>query len=219
MAGLLYIISPSADHKTANDLLLHLRDWEYEGGDHFKLITTSNPYGFESCRSLQPTSPPLRDLTTSFWANYSLQDVEAFHLTLDVSDLYIALDDEGVETKTCILGHRATFRDPKTHAWVRTQQFQKIRVPWDELNMTWCDLEVDNMEFEDFVEGRDNPGGIRGGGDDGRWFEYANDVLKDRISARPKFTRGMLSWNASELQVWFEVVVNDCKSGTACYVT
>jgi hypothetical protein len=174
MTGLLYIISPSADHKTINALLLHIRDWEYVGDDPFTLITTSNTNGLEPLRNLPPTSPPLLNLTTNTWATRSLQDVEAFHLTLNDSQMYIALDDEGIDTKTCILRHQATVRDPTTHAYVRTQQFQKIRVPWDELYMTWCNLEVANMDFQDFVKGRDEPGGIRGGGEDGCWFEYAN---------------------------------------------
>jgi hypothetical protein len=42
MTGLLCITSSSADNKLINSFLLHIRHWEYEGGDQFALITTSN---------------------------------------------------------------------------------------------------------------------------------------------------------------------------------
>lgn len=169
MTGLLYIISPSADHKLINSFLLYIRDWEYGLGDQFKLITTENINDLNPLANAEPTSPPLQSFTNNAWVGRTLQDVELFHLSLNHSSLYLVLDDASVQTQTCILGHQATIRDADTGKFVHTRTFKKFRIPWDELYMTWCNLDVANMGFEDFTQDRDGTSD----GNDG-WFVYAN---------------------------------------------
>ena len=184
MTGILYVISSSADHRIVNALLLHIRDWEYGMGDSFALITTSTT---NSATDIKPTSPPLHSFTNNTWANRSIEAIESFHLALKHSNLYVVLDEEGIESQTCILGHQAMVQDPETRTWKRTERFQKSRVPWDELYMTWCNIDVANMDFEDFVRERDTEGGGRGG-DENEWFEYVNHSAewKDLSEANTK---------------------------------
>ena len=170
MTGMLYVTSSSADHRIINALLLYIRDWEYGMGDSFALITTSTT---NNATDIKPTSPPLHSFTNNTWANRSIEAIESFHLALKHSHLYVVLDDEGTRSQTCILGHQPTTRNSETHAWERKEHFQKFRVPWDELYMTWCNIDVANMDFEDFVRERDTEGGGRGG-DENEWFEYVN---------------------------------------------
>lgn len=194
MTGLLFTTSSSADHKALNLLLLYIRDWEYGLGDSFQIITSKQPKDIKTQTipsttklEAQPTSPPLTHFSNNQWANSPLSEVEAYCLALnpEAGNLYVALDDTGIQNRTCILGHQAIVKDPTTRrASKHASWFQKIRVPWDELYMTWCNLDSHNMVFEDFVRDRRSSGG-----DEDGWFEYCNhatgsDLSEDNLRRR-----------------------------------
>jgi len=157
MSGLLFIIAPEADNQAISRVLLHLRDWEYDSGDRFKLVNTKNAYDLDD--DLE-TSPPIPVGLENSWAGAPLEDVEAYCLDLDRNDLksanphlYLVVDSQGLQDQTCILGERACKweEDPITYA----DHYKKMRLPWEEAYLTWCNLDISNMNFEEFTEEAD----------------------------------------------------------------
>jgi hypothetical protein len=62
------------------------------------------------------------------------------------------IDSEGLKNKSCIL---AALTDrymyyKKSSALAR--RYDKAYVPWDGVYMIWCNLEIANVNFEDFLE-------------------------------------------------------------------
>lgn len=162
MTGLLFVIAPEADHKIINQILLHIRDWEYDSFDSFKLVNTKDADDlepFEEGGSIDATEPPVPIDIENAWAGNSLEDVEEFCLDLDRGSksgkghLYVVVDSQGVRDKTCILGERMIEyeKEPITYP----ERFKKMRLPWDETYLTWCNLEIANMNFEEFTENGD----------------------------------------------------------------
>lgn len=197
MSGILFITSTSANYKIANLFLLHIADWEYGLGNNFQLVTSTKIKDFtppadgnEQDIKAKATSPTLLSLDSA-WAGSSLSDVERFCLALpaeglesDVGSLFVVLDEEGVSSRTCVLAHRAMVKDEDSGVFQSAAWFQKIRVPWDELYMTWCNLEVSNMDFEDFTEDR-----IDRGGDNDGWYEYCNHAGPGHTDLSPENER------------------------------
>lgn len=167
--GLLFVTAPSADNKAINRLLLHLRNWNFGGDDTFHIVPTKDMATFKSALesgSVDPTDPPCPDdiTTTHQWQNASLEEVESFVLNLDNSNLpdevnanvgiYVLLDDKGLQDKTCIVGERAWDDEAEN----RLDVYEKARVPWEEVHAMWANLDIANMNFDDFCDqdqGRD----------------------------------------------------------------
>jgi hypothetical protein len=166
MTGLLFVTAPEADHKLINRLLLYLRDWEYGAGDTFKLVISRNIEEFTHIPDsggrqddLNDTVPPVSLDIANEWAGASVEEVEAWCIELDGAGVsrslpelnpyhYIIVDAQGVPDKTCIFGSRATQDEP----FAFLEWFEKTRLPWDEAYLVWCNLDIANMGFEDFVE-------------------------------------------------------------------
>ncbi|KAF7191953.1 hypothetical protein HII31_06598 [Pseudocercospora fuligena] len=164
----LFITAEQADHEQINRLLIYLRDWEYGSGDRFSLITTQDP----ALATTTPiTSPPINpaQISSNPWLGSSLPDLESFVLTTfpPGRHLFIVLDDEGLRTQTCIIV--APSFDPETGDPI-PNEFVKIRVPWDETYIVWTNLDLQNMDFEDFVQGDRLDGG---------WHVYASQTGRD----------------------------------------
>jgi len=167
MTSLLFITAPQADHKQINRILIHLRDYDYSDGedDFFKLVTTKNAYDLDlstdsgsevitAYRSLEETSPPVPIDIENAWAGASLDDIEEYCADLARADvkganpgLFVVIDAEGLREEDCILVE-------EQYEWEErgTARFWKMRVPWDELYITWCQLEVGNASFEEMTE-------------------------------------------------------------------
>lgn len=183
MTGLLFVTAPEADHKAINRILLYLRDWEYECGDSFKLATTKNAYDLEnvvngeSGGDVEPTHPPVQVNLDNAWAGSTLDDIEAYCLDLDRNEkagvnthLYVLVDSQGLEEMNCILGERVISFDEDDKISY-PERFNKFRLPWDELYLTWCNLNISNMDFADFAEEDDaNDGDTLSGG----WWTYSS---------------------------------------------
>jgi len=174
--GLIFVTAPEADYKLINLMLLQIRDWEYGAHDRFKIVTTKNAYDLESDSA--ETSPPLSSSSLdNAWAGAALEDVEGFCLDLarDVENLkrnldaslYVVVDSAGAQAHSCILGRRAHSYDEEEDVVSSLDRFDKMRVPWEKLYVPWCNLDIANMDFEDFTLEADDGGE----GEDG-WFTF-----------------------------------------------
>jgi hypothetical protein len=182
--GLLFVTAPEADYKLINLMLLHLRDWEYGSGDRFTLVTSKNAHDLES--NTVETSPPLSSSSLdNAWAGAALEDVEGFCMdlardeenlkrNLDAS-LYVVVDSTGAQAHSCILGLRAC--DAEAEEVIQLDCFDKMRIQWEKLYSPWCNLDIANMDFEDFTqEGED------GGGREDGWFTFKDVMEGDDLS-------------------------------------
>jgi len=116
------------------------------------------------------THIPLDRLPENAWTAADLEDIEAYCLHLRQVendeqlgiDLFVVIDFFGIKNKTCILASMPDnyYENPETF-WGR---YEKIRVPWGDLYIIWCNLNIANMNFEEFVEEEE--------GDEQGWFTY-----------------------------------------------
>lgn len=190
-AGLLFVTAPQADHKAINLLLLHLRDWEYDCGDQFRIVTTKNAYDLEISPAFLPsgdknigeTSPPVESNLDNAWAGATIEDVEGFCLDIeranengdnkseDEASMFIIVDSEALEKRECVLASRANiWGDDDEPVWL--EKFTKMRVPWEELYAIWVNLELANMNWEEFtLEGEEKEIGLDSSPED-CWYEH-----------------------------------------------
>jgi len=191
MSGLLFVTASEATHKDINLALTYLRDWEYGDGDSsFKLVTTRNAYDLERPSGDRPRdvnatlTPVPRDIDNT-WAGAPLEDIEAYCIDLDRSKdagvnthLYLVIDNEGLKDKTCILGER--WIEWEANPITYPERFKKFRVPWDEAYLVWCNLDISNVNFEEFA--------TEGEGDGDGWFQYqaegAPDMSEENLQMR-----------------------------------
>ncbi|KAI5196681.1 hypothetical protein E4T39_07694 [Aureobasidium subglaciale] len=148
MPGLLFVTAPEADYKIINLALLDLHEWDNDF-DSFLLMTDKEIINADD---YETTSPSLNSLGKNEWSNASIQDVEKHCLALVQNEdkthcgsLFIILDSIGVETKTFVLCHLPyeyyDLDDPET--W--QGRFEKVRLPWDDTYIMWCNLDIANM--------------------------------------------------------------------------
>lgn len=156
--------TPNADHKAINRLLLHLRDWEFghEGTwDSFHIVPTKDLDTFKTSltsSNVTPTIPPYPVDASNEWQNSTLEEIESFVLRLNKSEgleqslvnnsVYILLDEKGLADKTCIVGERKF--DNETDE--QMDAFDKARVPWEEVHTMWANLDIANMNFDDYCD-------------------------------------------------------------------
>ena len=167
MAGLLFLTALEGNIKTINHALLCMRDWDESDGDLdvFKLVTDKAAIRNDN----DGTSLPLKSLPENVWTSANLEDIETYCMNVKRGDdehkganLFVTIDSAGIENKTCILASLPDgyYENPDTFRG----RYDKIRVPWDDLYMIWCNLDLANMNFEEFTEEED--------GDDQSWFTY-----------------------------------------------
>jgi hypothetical protein len=168
MAGLLFVTAHEANHKNINEALLSMRDWDDSNGgpDVFKLVTDKS--GIQTDEEGTPIT--LDRLPENAWAGASLEVIEAYCLDLkrDNNDeqksagLFVVIDPEGLENKNCVLASMPDEFHENPSA--RRERYDKIRVPWDDVYMIWCNLDIANMDSEEFVGEEE--------GDEQGWFRY-----------------------------------------------
>lgn len=156
--GLLFVTAPEADHKIINRLLLHLKDWQYESGDRFILITSKSIQALTQTLhgSEDATSAPVDPALVNEWAGASIAEVEKICLELDKHDdikerinphLFVVLDTKGIEDQACVVAERMNYWDPDPIV----DEFSKSRVPWDQVYSIWCNLDIANMNWDEFM--------------------------------------------------------------------
>ncbi|OQO08343.1 hypothetical protein B0A48_06213 [Cryoendolithus antarcticus] len=182
MTGLIFNPCPSSPHniKRLNLAFTLLRNWEYlEGAANYYVITSRNAYELEA-DSLNPTLIPI-SLEDNAWTGASISDIAAYMLDLNRVDekqrpdtdagLFLIIDDQGVADGTAIiLEHRYEDAEEDEDGGERVTGFNKVRVPWEEVNDIFVNLEIANMNFEEFC-GEDE-------GDGDGWFEYESIGLE-----------------------------------------
>jgi len=172
MPAALFNITSSADYKLINRLLLHLRDWEYGEDptwDNFYLITTESlPSADSECTKPSITE---KDVSNNVWANKSIADIESFIIKernkvnkeTDLNlNTFTILDEQGVKDRTIILLDTQYNEDGE----MIEDRFNKVRVPWEKAYIIWCNLDIANMDFTDFVEDAEA---------NGDWWTYMED--------------------------------------------
>jgi hypothetical protein len=188
MAGLFFVTASEADFKIVNHALLCMRDWEESDGalDNFKLVTDKTAFQNDN----NGTSLLWKSLLENAWNGAKLKDVEAYCMDLRQSDdeqkganLFVVLDSVGIEDKTCILASLPDEYHENPGAF--RGRYDKVRVPWGDLYSIWSNLDIANMNFEEFVEEEE--------GDQQGWFTYQSifgddndDVRKAGLKKRNK---------------------------------
>lgn len=197
MSGLLFVTAPEADHKIINRLLLHLHDWEYESGDNFKLITTrsieslrkapTEPVGVTA--QFKPTEAPVDVDLRNAWAGATLEEVEAFCLALDKEEdfqsadthLFVVLDADGLKDKTCVFGERVI--DWDSDPLVYPEEFNRARVPWYQVYLSWCNLHISNIGWDEMMM-EDDAEDV-----EDRWWTYNTSDSGEYLSQKNKKKR------------------------------
>jgi hypothetical protein len=192
--GLLFVTAPQADHKAVNLLLHHLRDWEYDKGRlSFHLVTTKNAFDLEvppGSNDLDATPPTLNATFDNGWAGATLKDVEGFCLDMIHSGeqdnispgLFVVVDAAGFEKREGILCERDV-KEPEDDEgeFEELDAFVKMRLPWEELYISWCSLSIANVSFDEMGERREDAREEEGEVVDGTgaegWFDYNSDGL------------------------------------------
>lgn len=170
MTGILFITAERADHKAINRMLLYLRNWEYgepNFWDDLYLMTSRDakniPPKPEDRDSIGGTSPPVPPSITNdnAWKGASIKDIEAFMLSISDPDvnpgyentLWFCVDDKGLADGTCIVAERHC--DSEAEPIKFSDKWNKVRLPWGEVSLMLANLEVANMDFEDFCDGNE----------------------------------------------------------------
>lgn len=128
-----------------------------------------------------PTSAPVAEDLINEWSGASMADVEAFCLEVDRkraeegddfrimgrAHLFVVLDEEGLNITgggkdegaqgTCILAQRKIDWDAEPLAY--PEKFDKARLPWCQIYLTWCNLVIGNMGWDDFITGEEQRDG------------------------------------------------------------
>ncbi|EME86911.1 uncharacterized protein MYCFIDRAFT_172604 [Pseudocercospora fijiensis CIRAD86] len=164
---------PSPAQSSLNRFLLDVHDWEFESGARFSVVDSRNAYevGERYQDGVEPMEPGhfTEDNLESPWSGLSIGDVEAFCIDAaktserEEPSLFLILDDQGITDETVILAQRHFGEDDKF-----MNNFDKVRIPWSGAYSMWCNLDIANMEFEEFCEGE---------ADEEGWWE-ANDFAK-----------------------------------------
>lgn len=199
--GLLFVTAPEADHKVINRLLLHFKDWEYGSGDNFRLVTSRSiesliqaylaaHKGDEAAETA--TAAPVDPNLDNEWAGASIADIESFCIALEKRDdrakalqssLFVVLDADGLRDQTCVLAERAIDwkADLEEDLFRYLDEFNKTRTPWYQTYLTWCNLEIANIGWDEMMEEEEEDE------KEDRWWtfnmedsgEYLSDEKKD----------------------------------------
>lgn len=187
---LLYVTSANVDFKTINRFLLEAgKPHEWPDADynyHVVLSRDAATYPQGGPR----TRPGDLDATTfaSPWIGASISEVEAFAVqtgSLAHGGLILVLDDEAVAWREVVLGERLMTADGNDGKLKVLDEFKKVRLPWSAVTGMADNLEVANMNFEEFtVDGPSfEDGDTRGG-----WYQF-NIRLDDTPDQEEKSAR------------------------------
>ncbi|KAF2152884.1 hypothetical protein K461DRAFT_293200 [Myriangium duriaei CBS 260.36] len=163
MSDPLLVVTATAgvDAKFLTRLAIELRDYEFceytETNDDRYVVALSPSDAKKSIR-LQPPILDWKDQDNHF-AGKTLQEIETFateyqneeDTEVDYYNFFV-IDDRAVQDGTCVLLSR---RMDEEGQW---REFQKMRLPRGSADTTWANLNIANMDFEDFcAEPEDGP--------------------------------------------------------------
>lgn len=170
MAGIIIVNADSANFKVINRLLLAVRVGDPEDEHSFKVMRSTDDLSVDL---KDVTEPPLRSFENNSFESLTIRQIESTMIKLDPerkgnTSLFLLLDEQGVRDQTVIVAKRI-FGDGGY-----TDEYDKARVPWKSVYLMWCNLEVANMGFDDFVDDYE-PDGSKG-----RWFAFRATADDDK---------------------------------------
>ena len=132
-------------------------DWEGYGNEPhnwFKLITTRTISDDTSS-----TEPPILDLDNE-WAGKSFEEVETFALANSDPDEHhelnfgnaVVVDEKGLQDGTCIIMARVMIWHEDSDEMEWPNKMNKVRLPWEDVGSMYVNLDISNMDWEDFVQ-------------------------------------------------------------------
>ncbi len=143
-----------------NKAFLLLRDFEFTAdpiADSSWVLLTSLTLPDESPT---PTSIPLNDISQNDFANSSFSDINAFvrsheakfkALALTTSN-WLIIDQKGLDTSTCLVVEQVYDSEYTNEEGRMTDDFRAARLPYTEAWSMYCNLDIANMDFEDWVD-------------------------------------------------------------------
>ncbi|KAF2170404.1 hypothetical protein M409DRAFT_51449 [Zasmidium cellare ATCC 36951] len=212
--GLLFVTAPEADFKAINHFLIYARDWEFgdeDTWDNFHLVTSRKDPDLskfsDSRRNELPATKPgdVTAETSNEWSGASIQDIERYVLDHEPTgidgneiSLFLILDCQSLRDRTCIIAERYTeWNDdadppekfPKEDR-EKQYEFNKYRAPWDETYICFANLNIGNMDFEDFAD--DDEGEEDVGADGEGWWTFrgmGSDLTEEQVGRREGVVR------------------------------
>lgn len=127
-------------------------------------------------QDLVATSAPVAEDLVNEWSGASVADVEAFCLELDRKQesagshnkkwahRFVVLDEEGLQAagggkdgdgedeggqRTCVLAEREIDWDAEPLTY--PERFNKVRLPWYQTYLTWCNLDISNVGWDELM--------------------------------------------------------------------
>lgn len=136
--------------------------------------------GDEKKYKIPSTNPPVSQPLENAWAGASTEEVEDFVAQLyaepeeslihrgGYGSLFILVDEEGFKDLTCAVCQivRTYDEDEEEMKYGGDGEktlFNKVRMPWVEAYSCWCNLDIANMDFMDFVDDDEQDDGNTGG--------------------------------------------------------
>lgn len=109
---------------------------------------------FTSQTSYKPAKAPFLDDFENEWAGKEIKDIESFMLEfqpakedrLNVYD-FIVIDEQAKKEKNAILFDRVLDENCNF-----INSFNKVRVPWYDTWLIFANLDIRNMDFEEYVD-------------------------------------------------------------------
>ncbi|KAE8153430.1 hypothetical protein BDV25DRAFT_27931 [Aspergillus avenaceus] len=155
----IFITAPNATPKQINKALIELDDYEYGASSSWVVVHTSEP-PITPTASIPPLAIPELTSTTNFFAGKAPQDVHAYVQDPATRSLFsdrdlttyhwVAIDEKGLGEETCLLAQYEEGREPDADGEVR--EFKMCRIPWASAWSMFCNLDLANMDFEEWVE-------------------------------------------------------------------
>ncbi|EED12331.1 conserved hypothetical protein [Talaromyces stipitatus ATCC 10500] len=181
-----FLTAPEVNIKALNKALLLLQDFQFAEeipcSNWFLMTSKDMPTG-----KLQPTTPPHDPdgLFKNEFAGMSMDEIndflwdntERFEKAGLTCYTWLIIDVKGLETDTSLVAQRVFEYDEDTETGSHVKSFRAARLPYERVWDMYCNLDVANMDFEDWV---DESGGIQ---EDGTWkwagpFPLTNEGLK-----------------------------------------
>lgn len=160
MSGKIIVTATGVDNKILNRLLLHVRDWEFGEEDEWDRQRILRTRDEATAKDLEEDVPPLpAGGLENQWEGLSMEEVEKIMRLKDNksgrTSLFMVLDDQGVRDETLVVVQRAI--DWESEDTLYLDDYNKVRVPWQEVHSMWCNLDIANMSFEEFCLEEDPP--------------------------------------------------------------
>ncbi|KAF7342941.1 hypothetical protein MVEN_01724100 [Mycena venus] len=161
-----FITAARAPPKVVNRALLLIQDFEYTKypeESQWTLLTSKDLPNVPPPATAVPLPNPDFVLARNAFTSMSLVEINTFVRTHEdslkeiriSSHNWVVIDQKGFETSTCLVCEQyynpGEEYDGEGEGGI-TSEFRACRLPWEETLITFCNLDIANMSFEDFVD-------------------------------------------------------------------